>query len=471
MPACKRTPKQPPVRVEAPRLGDALVVGSGGSGGGGASLDMIGVRGETLRVWGDLRIDAPGITVQHLVATPVTVTRGSTAMYGGSTGTGDYLDILRRGGTGTPYSELAIARDAAPGEHAGTFTALDGRQLPVTLTVAPVTLAPGDQLPVWAYYDPRELQWAGLGHGTVATPSAEERACIAMFAAYGVLLSPDLPIEAWDRRKELLAGSRFIPTLIKSGDDARAWIDATRNVEPDQIPFAIPIDEPSDAAARERVRKLAADVRAAGGGARTFLFAVTDEPHSEYGDLIDLYITLTPKRSDTFLRWTYNGAPPRAGSMVVDTIAPGPRTWGLIAYEYGIKLWYVWDALYWHDRHNRKGGPLPGRALDPSRDATSFENREDHGNLDGVLAYPGDATTPCLPSVRLAAIHRGLQDHALVAAAVHCDSKAALGLVRRMIPAALGDVQKSDKPAWPTDEESWERARRELIAIAARCPS
>ncbi len=469
--ACKRTAKQSPPRVDAPRLGDALVVGSGGSGAGAGTLELVGARGETLRVWGDLRIDAPGITVEHLSAGPVTVTRGSSEMYGGSTGTGRYLDILRHGVPGTPYSALSIAPETAPGELAGTFTGRDGRLLPVRLTVAPVTLQPRDQPLVWAYYDPRELAWAGLGHGSVAAPSAEERACIAMFGSYGVLLSPDLPVEAWEARKDLLAGSRFIPALIKSGAEARAWIDATHDTAPSPLPFAIPIDEPHDADARARVRELATEVRAAGGGPTSFLFAVTDEPHAEYGDLVDLYITLTPKRTDTYRRWTYNGAPPRAGSMVVDTVAPGPRTWGLIAYEYAIEVWYVWDALYWHDRHNRRGGPLPGRALDVSRDATSFENREDHGNLDGVLAFPGDAATPCLPSVRLASIHRGLQDHALVAAAVRCDSQAALAIVRRMIPAALGDVQKTDKPAWPIDESSWERARRELIAIAARCPS
>jgi hypothetical protein len=470
LPSCKRRERgeAPAVRADTARLGDALVVGSGSD----TSIDMTGVRGETLRVWGDLQLAGPGLTVQHLVAGPVTVTRGSSAMYGGSTGIGAYPDVLRATGAGLPLSVVTIARDVSAGVYQGTLRALDGRELPATLTIAPVTLVSGDMPAVWAYYDPRELSWAGLGHGTVATPSPEERACIAMFRSYGVLLSPDLPIEAWDRRKELLADARYIPALIKTGDEARAWIDATRNAQPvDQLPFAIPIDEPHDAEARARVRKLAADVRAAGGGPRTFLFAVTDEPHPEYGDLIDLYITLTPKRADTYLRWTYNGAPPRAGSMVVDTLAPGPRTWGLIAYEYGIKLWYVWDALYWHDRHNRKGGPLPGRALDPAHDATSFDNGEDHGNLDGVLAFPGDAATPCLPSVRLAMIHRGLQDHALLAAAVHCDSQAAVAIVRRMIPAALGDVKKTDRPAWPTDEQSWEHARRELIAIASRCPS
>jgi hypothetical protein len=462
LPACKRTDGQrkDPPRTSAPNLGDALVIGSG------ASIEMVGVRGETLRVWGDLRIEAPGVSVQRLLAGPVTVTRPSTSMYGGSTGTGEYLDVLRPLGTGTPYSVLAIAHDAPRGTYTGTLLVLDGHERPLTLTIAPVTLAGADLPLLWAYYDPLELQWARLGEGRVHAPSPEEHACIAMFRSYGVLLSPDLPVAAWPARKALLAGAPYIPALIANGTDVQHWIAATRGTG--QIPFAIPVDEPSTPEARERVRALATEARTAGSGPGEFLFAVTAEPRDEWKDLVDLYITLTPKRADRYTRWSYNGAPPRAGSMVVDTLAPGPRTWGWLQHRYQIPLWYVWDALYWHDRHNRKGAPKPGRALDHTRDATSFDNGEDHGNLDGVLAFPGDATMPCLPSVRLASIHRGAQDHALIAAALRCDPSAAT-IVERMIPSALGDVNKGDAPTWPTDEAAWERARRELIEIAARC--
>src|SRR5205823_5897943 len=254
---------------------------------------------------------------------------------------------------------------------------------------------------VWAYYDPRELQWAQLGAGTADAPSAEERACIATFRRYGVLLSPDLPLSAWPARRELLAGFPFIPVKLDIdhvADDVHGWIAATAGTG--QIPFTIPIDEPSTPEARLKVRALAQLVRSSGGGPMTFEYAVTAEPHPDLGDDIDLYITLAPKRADTFVRWTYNGAPPRAGSFVLDAAAPGPRTWGWLAWRWNIPVWYVWDALYWHDRHNRRDAPLPGRALDAAADATSFDDGDDHGNLDGVLALPGDAKTPCLPTVR-----------------------------------------------------------------------
>jgi hypothetical protein len=250
--------------------------------------------------------------------------------------------------------------------------------------------------------------------------------------------------------------------------DVRAWIDATRGTG--KLPFAIPIDEPRKPDARAQVKRLSAAVRAAGGGPSTFLYAVTARPHPDLGD-IDLYITLEPTRGDTFPRWTYNGAPPRAGSFVLDALSPGARTWGWIAARYAIPIWYVWDALYWHDRHNRHGAPLPGRAFTVD-DAISFDDGEDHGNLDGVLALPGDATTPCRPTLRLAAIRRGMQDRQLIELAATCHPDETTKLVDTMIPRALGDLPGKYPPgegtaAWPSDDAAWETARRTLLELAA----
>jgi len=209
------------------------------------------------------------------------------------------------------------------------------------------------------------------------------------------------------------------------------------------------------------MRALADAVRAAGGGPGRFHLAVTDDPHPEYGDTIDLYISPLAAHltGDRVARWTYNGAPPRAGAMVVDAEAPGMRTWGWIAWRWQIPIWYVWDALYWHDRHNRKALPLPLRALDAGRDAVSFDDGEDHGNLDGVLALPG-----CRPTLRLAALRRGYQDHALLELAAACDPVAAAQLAARLVPRALGDA--GGAAAWPADDAAWEAARRRLIELA-----
>ncbi|HEU4726569.1 MAG TPA: hypothetical protein VFT22_01720 [Kofleriaceae bacterium] len=271
--------------------------------------------------------------------------------------------------------------------------------------------------------------------------------------------------EELDIARDLLAGVRDVPVWIsddpaRAGGEVAAWIASFRGTG--QVPFAIPIDEPRTPQARQKVRALAEVVRAAGGGPTSFRFAVTDEPHPEYGDLVDLYIS--PRAAhltgDRVARWTYNGAPPSAGAMVLDAEPPGMRTWGWISWRWQIPIWYVWDALYWHDRHNRKATPLPLRALDARRDAVSFDDGEDHGNLDGVLALPG-----CRPTLRLAALRRGYQDRQLLELAAACDPAAASEVAARLVPRALGDA--SGAAAWPADDAAWEAARRRLLELAA----
>jgi hypothetical protein len=150
--------------------------------------------------------------------------------------------------------------------------------------------------------------------------------------------------------------------------------------------------------------------------------------------------------------------------MVLDAEPPGMRTWGWIAWRYQIPIWYVWDALYWHDRHNRQRLAFPLRALDAHRDAVSFDDGEDHGNLDGVLAMPG-----CKPTLRLAQLRRGYQDFQLLELAAACDRAATEAIAAELMPRALGDVPTTGAPAWPTAETTWERARLKLIAIADAC--
>ena len=418
-----------------------------------------------------LTLSDPHVTVRSYAVEHLRARRGSTSMYGGSQGPGEYADGLTPSSapaTDPAYFELEVAREAPPGVRTGEL-AIGARRYPVELTVVPVTLPPLP-LAVWAYGDPRELAWAagGAGDPPRAEPSAAERACMDVFRSHGVLLSPDLQLDWWPQRRAGLAGVHDLPVVLdadpqRAGDQVRGWIDATRGTG--SVPFAIPIDEPRTPEARARVRALAEVVRAAGGGPNTFRFAVTDEPRPEYGDLVDLYITLTPHLTgDLAPRWTYNGAPPRAGSMVLDALTPGTRTWGWIAWRWKIPRWYVWDALYWHDRHNRKGAPLPGRAFSRD-DAISFDDGEDHGNLDGVLAFP--APGGCRPTLRLAALRRGQQDRSLLDLAAACDPTATAALAASLVPRALGDAPQAGAPSWPTDEAAWEQARRKLLALAS----
>ncbi len=442
------------------------------------TVELVAARGETL-----------GLQVLHRTAGPTSmvfddgnvqvaaydvesfpVRRASTEMYGGGR-TGTFADGLRpakSASTNPAYLEVRPSATLAAGTYKGQLFVGD-RQLPVTLTLVPVVMPHGEAR-VWAYEDPRELAWASGAPPTIvvpATPTEQERSCASMFAAHGVGFMPDLHVEWWDQRKADLPDLRDLPVVIPTEPAAaatavKAWIAATAGTR--HLPFAIPVDEPGTPEKRAQVIELARVVRAAGGGPKTFRFAVTDDPRPEYGDLIDLYISLRTPRSAGGAQWTYNGAPPRAGSMVLDAATPGTRSWGWIAYRWNIPVWYVWDAIYWHDRHNRAGAPPPGKPLDPTVDPTSFANDEDHGNLDGVLALPDPHG--CRSTLRLEALRRGQDDRRLLELAATCDAAATEALVARMVPEALGDAPKSGDPSWPTDEGAWELARREALRIA-----
>jgi len=454
----------------------------------GSRVSVVAARGETVGFQvldrsGEsvsLAIAGDGLQVRGYSVEAFVVKRPSTALYGGGRGRGTYPDALHRteGAIAAPaYFELEVARDARPGSIVGTLT-VGAREVPVELTVAPVTLPPLPAARVWAYEDPRELP-DGDRRSSRDLPerraliSDEERACIDVFRAHGVLLSPDLRLPWWPARKELFAGVTDLPVMISTDPaearvDVQGWIAATQGTG--HVPFTIPIDEPRTAESRAAVRALATAVRAAGGGPTTFRYAVTDEPRPEYGDLVDLYISWKAAHlaGDQHARWTYNGAPPYAGSMVLDAYAPGPRTWGWIAWRWEIPTWYVWDALYWHDRHNARRERITAPPLNPRVDPISFDDGEDRGNLDGVLALPAEGAAGCLPTLRLAAVRRGQLDRLLIEAAASCDARTTSQLVERMVPRALGDAGR--EASWPTTDAAWEQARRDLIALAICAP-
>jgi hypothetical protein len=159
--------------------------------------------------------------------------------------------------------------------------------------------------------------------------------------------------------------------------------------------------------------------------------------------------------------------------MILDTDGAALRTWGWIAFRWRVPIWYVWDAAYWSDRHNsrRRGGPRFPPPADLDADAVSFDDGEDHGNLDGVLGFWGPSGPE--PSLRLAALRRGLQDRALLELLARCAGRdSADALAARLVPAALGDAGKpgdSRPGAWPTDEAAWEAARIEVLDALAAC--
>ena len=447
----------------------------------GKEVTLTAARGETLGIQVLHRVASPvsleirheAIEVRGYEVTSFVVKHPSTAMYGGSKGRGTYPDALTPAAmpaTNPAYFEIVVSPNATVGLIRGEL-AVGASRFPVSLTVVDVTL-PKLDISAWAYGDPRELAWAAGAKGDPprAKPSSAELACMKLFREHGVLFSPDVHLDWWPERRHLLSEARDVPVWIprdptKAGAVVRKWIEETKGTG--QVPFTIPIDEPRSPEKKRKVLELARVVRDAGGGPNTFRYALTDDHRALYGELIDLYISLNAKREDQFPRWTYNGAPPHAGSMVLDAETPGTRTWGWIAWRWNIATWYIWDAIYWHDRHNRWGLPLPGRQLDPSVDPTSFNDGEDHGNFDGVLVLPKEGG--CQGTLRLAAMRRGFQDKALLSHAARCAPKETERLAADVVPRALGDAPKGSPRSWSSDENAWERGRRRLLKLASSC--
>jgi hypothetical protein len=426
----------------------------------------------------ELRLESPGVTVEAFEVGYVPVRQPSTALYGKSRGPGHYPDLLSP--TTQPvrtddhaFFDLEVEADAPPGLRRGALW-VGGTRIPVELTVDAVVIDRRASPVVWAWYHPGDV---ALAHGVPRDDGpiqlAWEERYVELFARHGVLLATDPSPPRLAARRHLLDDTaRFWPVWIDKRDRAamerqvRAWIEIFDELP--QTPFTIPVDEPRTMADRLRVRANGEAIRKAGGGPGRFLHAVTDRPRLVYGDTVDVFISpmalpAPAGASSVPRRWTYNGRPPRAGSMIIDTDGVALRTWGWIAHRYDVEVWYAWQALYFLDRYNGAAQPT-----DLPRDPVTFDERrrggESVGNGDGVLAYPG-----ALPSLRLKALRRGQQDRLLLRALADCGGGfRADALTRVMIPRALGEA--GPRAAWPDDETSWERARHALLdAIAAVC--
>jgi hypothetical protein len=450
----------------------------------GKTVRLRGARGEVLGVQvlrrpgaAEIRLDLPGAVAAVRGFEPrfLEVTLPSSELFGESRGQGRYPDVLVPAASEVVRAErdaffdVAIRPDATPGAYAGKLR-VGGVVYPVELRIDPVTIRVDQDPIVWVFYDPRDLEKGGV---------AEETLYAALFREHGAYLATDRELPGLAERKHLMQGVRYWPVYFDAKLPldrivalVRGYADWFAAEAPGVTPFAIPVDEPRTDEQRRTVRAIGEAIDAAGIGADRFLLAVTDEPRAEYGGAVDLYISpkAIPPRADGpaqgTKRWTYNGRPPRAGSMILDTDGVALRTWGWIAFRYGVELWYVWHGLYFTDRYN-DGGPT-NVLKDPltwDQHTLGIEN-PDYANGDGLLAYPGR-----MPSLRLKALRRGLQDRLLLRALAACDAAAADRIARSIVPRALGEAGDRGEGAWPVDERRFEAARVEILdLLAARCP-
>src|SRR4051812_45365020 len=211
LPACKHPDPGPDLQVvgESLRLRSGDPVPKTSPFFDGKRVTLVAARGETLgiqvlhRGGGPVTLALPGAKIAAYNVLPVKVLHASTEMYGGGRGPGEYPDELTS--ANPPTSDPAyftIAADQSGGGGLGVGTG----PIPGGPEGVPVTMPPLP-LDVWAYYDPRQLG------GALDAPNDAERACIAMFGEHGVLLSPDLPPEAWPARKDLVP-TPWIPAVI-----------------------------------------------------------------------------------------------------------------------------------------------------------------------------------------------------------------------------------------------------------------
>jgi len=454
----------------------------------GQTVRLRGARGETLglqfrvsdRRPRQVRLELPSeaARVSGFSVGFLDVTEPSTSMYGASRGPGEYPDLLvpTEGAITTSelaYFDIAIPDNAAPGQYRGQLSSSEN-VIPVLLDVSSARIDLRRDALVWVFYLPGDIaRVAGLPDSDEPELLERESAYHALFRAHGAFLATDLGPERFLARRRFVRDVKYWPVAVDtSSDDAiardvRTWLELFRNSG--VTPFAIPVDEPRNPAERRRARHIAEVIGQAGGGRPGFLRGVTDAAAASYGDAMDLFLSPVNFASTARAReargerfWTYNGRPPEAGSMIIDTNGVALRTWGWIAQRYGIELWYAWQGLYYSDRYNR-GGPT-----DVLRDPLTFDERSrggsDWGNGDGLLAYPG-----ALPSLRLKELRRGLEDRLLLRELSACGaSDIAQRIARRVVPRALGEAQGT--ASWPVAEPVWEHARQEILdAIEANC--
>jgi len=165
--------------------------------------------------------------------------------------------------------------------------------------------------------------------------------------------------------------------------------------------------------------------------------------------------------------WIYNGVRPFTGAFGADVSLLDLRANGWIAGRFEVPRWFYWHAVYWNGWNPGGRGPI-----DPFASLETFHNQHgEWGVGEGVLLYPGRqrqfpehdlGVDAVIPSARLKAWRRGIQDAGYLALARAVDAHAAEGVVDGLLPAVFTD---NGGVSWPADPKAWVAARRALLAI------
>ena len=139
-----------------------------------------------------------------------------------------------------------------------------------------------------------------------------------------------------------------------------------------------------------------------------------------------------------------------------------------------IERWFYWESIFWDDSNAGGRGPV-----DPFVAAETFHNRDGDTALgDGLLLYPGRQSGPfaahslavdgVLPSVRLKALRRGLQDAGIIALAAREHPDETGQVIARAVPRALDEARDDGPASWEHAPLRFAEARAALRALVTR---
>ncbi|NUP11644.1 MAG: DUF4091 domain-containing protein [Polyangiaceae bacterium] len=170
--------------------------------------------------------------------------------------------------------------------------------------------------------------------------------------------------------------------------------------------------------------------------------------------------------------WIYNGKLPYGSPVMLDVPLTGLTINGWIGATFDVGRWFYWESIFWDDKNRGGQGPR-----DVFASAETFHNADgDTALYDGLLLYPQRMPAfaehdlgrdGVLPSLRLKALRRGLEDAALLSLAARVDAGRASAIAGKIVPAALDEVGETSPLSVETDPRALDEARGDLRAIIA----
>jgi hypothetical protein len=403
------------------------------------------------------------------------------------------------GQTAAFWIDVPVPQEAAPGDYAAEAQVRSGdaalARFTVNLTVRPPVL-PYRATGAFVFYEPTRLE-RRIGNG-----EAVERQLWQLLHAHHLDALAPLSTAADIRRlaaaydgslfREAAGyrgpGAGVPPSVVALGAygvlgapqaESLARVDAMLGALPASISdvFLYAVDEQCRSPrASEWKNALAAHPHPTAAGVR--VGQTCDDPPAQQASDITLisaqaFARETPQAARAAGRraWIYNGELPRTGTLLLDADPRGLIADGWIAAALGIERWFYWESTFWDD--DNAGGQ---GAVDPFATAENFHNNHGDAALgDGLLLYPGRqlgsfaahslGVAVVLPSLRLKALRRGIQDAGLIALAAREKPDEVAHLVARALPAALDEAPMDAPPSWERGGLSFTAARTALRAL------